>query len=97
MAPTDDDRPFSAEDAELDLTNGVPRFYTMRLAAPDLTVHRITRHESATLVLAVAGGHSWSLLVAPLGELVVAGEFCNDRVQGFTGARRYRHQAASGH
>ncbi len=65
IAPTDDGVPFGPGDARLDLSQGTPRFYAMRLAGRGFTVRRITRHRRVTQVLASAGGRPWRLAVAP--------------------------------
>lgn len=69
VAPLDDGIPFGPQDADLTLDAGVPRFYTMRIPGRGLTVDRITRHRRVTQVLASAGGHEWSLAVAPPGAV----------------------------
>lgn len=65
IPPTDDGMPFGEGDAQLDLSQGTPRFYVMRLAGRGLTVKRITRHRNVTQVLASAGGKPWVMAVAP--------------------------------
>ncbi len=65
MAPTEDDAGFGPDAAELDLSQGTPRFYTMRIPGRGLTVEKITRHRRVTQVLASAGGHPWTMAVAP--------------------------------
>lgn len=65
MAPADDGVPFGVDDAELDLTQGTPRFYTMRIPGRGLEVSAITRHRRVTQALASAGGHEWVIAVAP--------------------------------
>lgn len=70
IPPREDGTPFSAEDAVLDLSQGTPRFYTMRIPGRGLEVRTITRHQNVTQVLAAAGGHGWAVAVAAPGELV---------------------------
>jgi ureidoglycolate lyase len=66
IPPIDDGVPLSAgEDAQLDLAQGTPRFYVMRIAGRGFTVTRITRHCKVTQVLASAGGKPWVVGVAP--------------------------------
>ena len=65
IPPTDDGIPLSAGDAQLDLRQGTPRFYVMRIAGRGFTVTRITRHCKVTQVLASAGGRPWVVGVAP--------------------------------
>lgn len=65
IEPTDDGVPFGPDDAPLDLTNGTPRFYNMRIPGRGLDVKTITRHRQVTQALASAGGHEWVIAVAP--------------------------------
>lgn len=65
ILPTDDGVPPSAGDAQLDLSQGTPRFYVMRIPGRGFTVTRITRHRKVTQVLASAGGKPWVVGVAP--------------------------------
>ncbi len=69
VPPLDDGIAFGPQDADLRLGAGIPRFYTMRIPGRGLTVDRITRHRRVTQVLASAGGHEWSLAVAPPGDV----------------------------
>lgn len=69
MAALEDGIAFGPQDAQLELSRGTPRFYTMRLhrrhTDADMTVRRITRHRAVTQALASAGGHDWVMAVAP--------------------------------
>jgi ureidoglycolate hydrolase len=65
IAQTEDGVPFGAADARLDLSQGTPRFYVMRLDARPLSFTRITRHLKVTQCLASVGGQSWLIAVAP--------------------------------
>jgi ureidoglycolate lyase len=65
IPPTDDGVPFGAGDAKLDLSQGTPRFYAMRIPGRGFTVTHITRHRKVTQVLASAGGRPWVMAVAP--------------------------------
>jgi ureidoglycolate lyase len=65
ILPTDDGVPPIAGDAQLDLSQGTPRFYVMRIPGRGFTVTRITRHRRVTQVLASAGGKPWVVGVAP--------------------------------
>lgn len=69
MAALDDGVPFSAHDAQLELTEGTPRFYTMRIPGRGLEVRQITRHRHVTQALASAGGREWVIAVAPPYDL----------------------------
>jgi len=65
IAPADDGLPFGAGDIRLDLSQGTPRFYAMRIPGRGFTVMRIARHRKVTQVLASAGGKPWVMAVAP--------------------------------
>lgn len=65
IPPTDDGGAFGPHDAALQLGEGIPRFYTMRLRNRGLEISRITRHRQVTQVLGSAGGLPWLLAVAP--------------------------------
>ena len=65
IPPMDDGVEFGAHDAQLDLGQGTPRFYTMRIPGRGLTVSAITRHQRVTQALAATGGHPWTIAVAP--------------------------------
>lgn len=60
-----DGTPFGSGDARLDLGQGTPRFYIMRIPWRGFTVDRITRHRRVTQALAAVGGHDWVVAVAP--------------------------------
>ena len=51
-------------EAALDLSQGIPRFYVMKLAHGRTTFTRITRHHQVTQVLAAVGGGAWRMAVA---------------------------------
>lgn len=65
----DDGQPFDANDAQLDLSQGTPRFYIMNLLNRGLTVRQITRHLQVTQCLAAVGGKPWLIAVAPPANL----------------------------
>jgi ureidoglycolate lyase len=65
IAPMEDGVPFGEADARLDLTQGTPRLYIMRLPRKGLVFRQITRHRGVTQCLAALGGKSWLLAVAP--------------------------------
>jgi ureidoglycolate hydrolase len=69
MAALEDGIAFGPQDAQLELSRGTPRFYTMRLynrhTDAGMTVRRITRHRAVTQALASVGGHDWVMAVAP--------------------------------
>lgn len=63
--PQPDDVPFGPQDAQLQLQNGIPRFYIMALPQRGRRFHRITRHSACTQCLGALNGQSWFLGVAP--------------------------------
>jgi ureidoglycolate hydrolase len=65
IAPEEDGLPFGLDDAQLDLSAGVPRFYAMRLRHRGLIFRHITRHARVTQCLGSMMGTSWMLGVAP--------------------------------
>jgi ureidoglycolate lyase len=65
IAPIEDGVAFGPEDAQLDLSMGVPRFYIMRLPRKGLQLRQITRHRQVTQCLASANGKAWFIAVAP--------------------------------
>ena len=62
---TEDGKLFGPDEAQLQLTQGTPRFYVMRLHGRPKTFNRITRHLQVTQCLASVGGKPWLLAVAP--------------------------------
>lgn len=73
VPPMEDGIPFGDLDARLDLSQGTPRFYCMRIPGRGLVVKQITRHRRVTQTLASAGGHAWWLAVAPPYDVEVDG------------------------
>lgn len=65
IAASDDHTPFGTEDAQLQLQNGIPRFYIMRLHQHGRKFHKITRHQRCTQCLGSLNGKEWFLGVAP--------------------------------
>ncbi|MBD1913872.1 MULTISPECIES: ureidoglycolate lyase [unclassified Leptolyngbya] len=55
---------YDAEDAQLQLDQGTPRFYIMRLQSRGRRFSRITRHVKCTQCLGSLGGQEWWLGVA---------------------------------
>ncbi|KAG8390668.1 hypothetical protein BUALT_Bualt01G0107500 [Buddleja alternifolia] len=55
---------FGPHDAQLHLSNGVPRFYIMHIEDRPLKFSTITHHASVTQCLGSIGGHVWYLGVA---------------------------------
>ncbi|MDX2100631.1 MAG: ureidoglycolate lyase [Leptolyngbyaceae cyanobacterium bins.59] len=62
---SEDGQAYGPEDAQLNLSNGIPRFYIMRLKQKGRQFHRITRHQRCTQCLGSLEGKSWWLAVAP--------------------------------
>ncbi|MEB3178488.1 MAG: ureidoglycolate lyase [Nostocaceae cyanobacterium] len=60
-----DGKAFDAEDAQLNLQNGVPRFYIMRLHRKGCKFHKITRHVECTQCLGSLEGKDWLMVVCP--------------------------------
>lgn len=60
-----DGKLYDAEDAQLDLQNGTPRFYLMRLYNKGCKFHTITRHLHCTQCLGSLEGKEWFLAVSP--------------------------------
>jgi len=65
ILPAEDGLAFGQEDAQLDLTQGVPRFYAMRLENRGQRIDRITRHRRVTQCLGSMMGTQWKIAVAP--------------------------------
>jgi ureidoglycolate lyase len=65
IGPSKDGRPFGPEDAQLELSRGIPRFYIMSLRQREYRFQHITRHLNVTQCLASVGGKPWLLAVAP--------------------------------
>ncbi|MGK7910474.1 MAG: ureidoglycolate lyase [Synechococcus sp.] len=60
-----DGTPYGAEDAQLSLDGGIPRFYIMHLQHRGQHFSTITRHMHCTQCLGSLEGKSWMLGVAP--------------------------------
>ena len=56
---------YGSEDAQLNLQNGTPRFYIMRLNLKGHKFHKITRHIQCTQCLGSLEGKDWLITVAP--------------------------------
>ncbi|UBF26065.1 ureidoglycolate lyase [Kovacikia minuta CCNUW1] len=65
---SEDGKPYGSEDAQLQLQNGTPRFYIMRLRDRGRKFHRITRHLRCTQCLGSLEGKDWWIGVAPPSE-----------------------------
>ncbi|MEB3310101.1 MAG: ureidoglycolate lyase [Snowella sp.] len=71
ILPSDDGKGFDESDAQLDLSQGTPRFYIMRLPHRGRCFHKITRHVRCTQCLGSLGGKYWFLAVCPPSEALV--------------------------
>ncbi|MBE9181015.1 ureidoglycolate lyase [Oculatella sp. LEGE 06141] len=60
-----DGKPYDADDAQLTLDRGIPRFYIMRLHRRGRTFSHITRHVHCTQCLGSLEGKPWLMAVAP--------------------------------
>jgi ureidoglycolate hydrolase len=56
-----------AGDVPLDLSQGRPRFYIMRLEGRGLVFDRLARHDRVTQCLGTTDGRPWLIAVAPAG------------------------------
>jgi ureidoglycolate hydrolase len=65
IVPMHDGLEYGPHDAQLDLNQGTPRFYIMRLQTQGRRFHRITRHQRCTQCLGALGGQPWFIAVAP--------------------------------
>lgn len=63
--PSQDGKNFDGEDAQLNLENGTPRFYIMRLENRGRKFDKITRHLQCTQCLGSLGGKDWLMAVCP--------------------------------
>lgn len=63
--PSQDGKSFDAEDAQLILDKGTPRFYIMRLERRGRKFHKITRHVQCTQCLGSLAGKDWLIAVCP--------------------------------
>lgn len=66
--PSADGTAYGPQDAQLQLSNGTPRFYIMHLEAKGRQFHTITRHQQCTQCLGSLGGQTWLMAVAPPSE-----------------------------
>ena len=64
----EDGQPYGDQDAQLELQNGIPRFYIMRLHNRGRKFHKITRHRRCTQCIGALAGQEWFIGVAPPGD-----------------------------
>ena len=60
-----DGKSYDADDAQLNIQNGTPRFYIMRLHHKGRKFNKITRHIQCTQCLGSLEGKDWLIAVAP--------------------------------
>jgi ureidoglycolate hydrolase len=65
IAASVDGKIYDGTDAQLNLMNGIPRFYIMRLEKKGRRFHKITRHSQCTQCLGSLEGKEWLMAVAP--------------------------------
>ncbi|ARQ02784.1 hypothetical protein CAK95_06115 [Pseudorhodoplanes sinuspersici] len=64
VMPMEDGLPFGPDDAQLDLSRGTPRFYSMQLFNRGTVFRHITRHRQVTQCLGSMLGTTWKIGVA---------------------------------
>ncbi|MEB3172348.1 MAG: ureidoglycolate lyase [Cyanobacteriota bacterium] len=62
--PQSDEADWQPGDAELELNQGKPRLYLMRLQAPGLRFRVLAAHRRVSQCLGVVDGHLWHIAVA---------------------------------
>lgn len=62
---SEDNKPYDTGDAQLNLQQGTPRLYIMRLQQKGRKFHKITRHVQCTQCLGSLEGKDWLIAVAP--------------------------------
>lgn len=65
IQPTANNKPFNQDDAQLNLNNGIPRFYIMHLKNTGRKFKQISRHLLCTQCLGSLEGKDWLMAVAP--------------------------------
>ncbi|MDY6782684.1 MAG: ureidoglycolate lyase [Cyanobacteriota bacterium] len=68
IVPSREGKPYDSTDAQLNLSQGTPRFYIMCLNHRGLKFHQITRHRRCTQCLGSLQGKDWFIAVAPPGD-----------------------------
>jgi ureidoglycolate hydrolase len=68
ILPSVEGKLYDRTDAQLNLTQGTPRLYIMRLTQRGLKFHQITRHQRCTQCLGSLGGKDWYIAVAPASD-----------------------------
>lgn len=65
ILPAEDGKVYDQTDAQLNLNNGIPRFYIMSLSHRGRKFQTITRHSLCTQCLGSLEGKDWLIAVAP--------------------------------
>ncbi|MFN6515954.1 MAG: ureidoglycolate lyase [Nostoc sp. CreGUA01] len=65
ISASEDGKAYDTEHAQLNLQNGTPRFYIMRLDKRGRKFHKITRHVQCTQCLGSLEGKDWLIAVCP--------------------------------
>ncbi|MEL7034396.1 MAG: ureidoglycolate lyase [Cyanobacteria bacterium J06592_8] len=65
ISASKDGKAYDETDAQLNLKNGTPRFYIMRLHKRGSQFNKITRHRECTQCLGSLAGKEWLIAVAP--------------------------------
>lgn len=65
ISASTDGKTYDETDAQLNLANGIPRFYIMRLDKRGRQFNKITRHIECTQCLGSLEGKDWLMAVAP--------------------------------
>lgn len=68
ISASPDGKAYDETDAQLNLKNGIPRFYIMRLHKRGRQFNKITRHVQCTQCLGSLEGKDWLIAVAPPSE-----------------------------
>ncbi len=82
--PEEDGCDWQLGDAELDLNQGLPRFYLMRLAANELRVRELAAHRQVTQCLGVMDPYPWQIAVAPASHSADQPIDATTEIQAFT-------------
>jgi ureidoglycolate lyase len=72
IEPMPDGQLFGLDEAQLELSGGMPRFYIMNLERRPLRVGMLTRHRRVTQCLASADAIEWMLVVAAPDDAAAA-------------------------
>jgi ureidoglycolate hydrolase len=65
ILPCDNRKPFSEDDAQLDITRGTPRIYIMELPYKPLEFNKISRHINCSQCLGSSDNQEWYIAVCP--------------------------------